>query len=585
MIATVTLYYNTGFNTKNIPDGPSLLNGMTTRTFESNYELQNDDITSCYIEATWDDVKNADYLKLGNCYYFILSRSMENENCAQLFLDLDALTSMGGPSALSYSGGIIERAHVSSSGDGLFANVVEEDVGPLKPIKIIEDGAIAASGSNSVTIVGSTLSLTEPGVLETTDGGLTFSDPTYSPRAFTYIASVGQKNYSATLPQSPPMPTESTITIDGHSNTLSGVGLYNYTTHKANIQYLRMLNLDGAILYCYNLPTGMGGSSLISGVHGTGVLNPNANCVTLNSNAGFVRNDYPNARNNKVYAMYSTYRLSFDISGDEQIFNACDLYTSGLSSPQFKLTADPQPNGFFIAFPKYFNGKQIASYNFKSVHSLPWKNTPIAFNTEAGSLIQQADKKIAGNKIRDAYWSQYGNAGGVKQMFQGASRGSAGGLSGMLMGALAGGGAHLGSLITQGLNNGKDLYNPLTELEYEEAKRSLIVPDLTSNPAVGLQNVVPESLRLQYLGPDSSDLARFDLYFDLYGYAMAGTVFNKSYLSNRQYCNYIKASDIHITSDSTTFGLNVKSKAERTINNGVRIWHIKPQPISSNPKL
>lgn len=584
MIATVTLFYNTGFNSKNLPDSPALLNTMTARTFDSNYELQNNEITNCFIEATWDDVKNADYLKLSNCYFFIVSRNMLNENCAELRLQIDALTSLGGPNALTYSGGIIHRAHVGVNEDAIFSNVVTEDIGPLQPIKIIVNGSIGTSSGDSVTIVGSTLSLTHPGVIENTDGTISYIDPDYVPKAFTFKGSIGQDDYTATLAQPVPLPTESVVTIDGDSNKISAVGLYDYTLTKANQRYLRMLQLDGAILYCYNMPTSFGGHTIITGVHGQGELNPVATGVELTaSGAPFVRGDYT-ARNNKVYAMYSTYRLSFDISGDEQVFNACDLY-NGNTAPVFLLTADPQPGGFFIARPKVFQGISNTPINFKAIHSLPWRNTPIAFNTEAGEMINNADAQLAKSKIRDAYWAQYGSGGGISSMLQGAGHGMVGGWAGALSGAVAGGGAHIGKGLTQLFNGGKDLYNPLTEVDYQDAKRSLIVPDLTTNPAVGLQNVKPEQLRLMYLGPSTSDLARFDNYFDMYGYAMAGTIFDKKYLSNRQYCNYIQVSDIHITSDTTDYGLSIKSEAERALSNGVRIWHVKPTHLTSNPKV
>lgn len=584
MIATVTLFYNTGFNPKNLPDTPALLNQMTSQTFDSNFELQNNEITNCFIDATWSEVKNADYLKLSNCYFFIISRTMVNENCAELHIQIDAVTSLGGAINLTYSGGIINRAHVGANDDTLFGNCVEEDIGPLQPIKIIVNGSIGTSGNDSVTLVGSTLSLTQPGVIETTGGKIEYTDPTYVPQAFTFKGSIGQDDYTITLAEPVPLPVESIITIDGDSNKISGVGLYDYTLTKANQRYLRMLNLDGAILYCYNMPTSFGGSTIITGVHGTGELNPTATGVDFTaSGAPFVRSDYT-ARNNKVYAMYSTYRLSFDISSDEQIFNACDLY-NGNTAPVITITADPQPNGYFIARPKIFQGLSDTPINFKSIHSLPWRNTPIAFNTEKGELIQNKDMKLAQNKLKDAYWSQYGNGGGIRQMLQGASQGSAGGWAGMLGGAVVGGGQHLGSVLTQGITGGKDLYNPLTEMEYNEAKRSLIVPDLTSNPALGLNNVKPERLRLMYLGPTADDLARFDNYFDMYGYAMAGTIFDKKYLNNRQYCNYIQVSDIHITSDTNDFGLSVKAEAERQLSNGVRIWHIKPTHLTSNPAV
>ena len=192
------------------------------------------------------------------------------------------------------------------------------------------------------------------------------------------------------------------------------------------------------------------------------------------------------------------------------------------------------------------------------------------------------DYIINKNNAQNEYWREYGNWGGVTNMVQGFLAGSTAGVQGGLIGALMGGASHVGKLLQEGFNGGATLKNQLTEQSYELAKRKITVPELSTQPMTGLDSVFGEGLTCEMIGPTANDLRRFDNYFDRYGYAMAGTVFNKAYLSGREYCNYIQASDVHIISDDNNFGLATVQEAERQLNNGVRIWHTKPQDFTHN---
>lgn len=593
MTATVTLYYKTGFNVTNIPDSPNRLNtsGIVSRNFESNYELQDNYIRSCIIEATWDDVKNADYLKLNNTYFFIVSASMLNENVAELAIQLDALTTLGGPASLTYSGGIINRAHALS--DDLFANCIEEDITPHKPLILAHDTAIGPESGNdynTITIIGSTLSLLEPAVMLDTNGKIHYVDPTRTEYAFTFKGTLGTEDYTVTLPQSPPLADESYVTVDNKRAVISGVGLY--VGCEANIQYLRMLNLDGALLYCYKLPYNIGGTNYVNivdrdghtpaqGLSGQVDLTGN-NVINNTSAPAFVRSDYT-ARNNKVYAMYNTMRLVYELSGDEQIYNMADLYVSGATRPEIRTVTDPQPGGCFISYPATYMTRGMRM-NQKSVKSAKWKNTPISFNIPGGSAYADNEYGLAKNKLRQDYYNEYGIGGSVNSVMQGAQGGSAlGGVNGALLGGIMGGTGALGKSIGELIQGGRHYTNPLNELKYNYQKSKIITPDLTCTPCTGLVNVRPDSLIIQEIAPAVSDLQLFDKYFDYYGYKQGGIAFDKAYLSGRQYCNYIECSDVHITSDDNDFGLAVKVEAERQLNDGVRIWHTKPFALTSNP--
>lgn len=589
MLCTVRLYYNTKFDRDNIPGTASLLNSASHNDFPGNYELQNSSINQTIIEATVNDVNNADYLRLGDDkYFFINGFTMLNENACLLHIEEDSLTTLGGACNLSYEGGILTRAHVSSANDGLFSNVTIENIGPLKPLKVVaSDSADTEGTAGKITVIASTLNLDTGATVDSTTGQIIPPTGDNAPHAITFKdgTALNPDDLTITIPQSLPLSTESALFVqEGTAGTpivsqTAGYGLYAYDNCKVDIQYLRSLNLDSALLYCYQLPLNLFTTNTASkhvGFRGVGFdMTP--------IHTPYERSDYT-ARNKKVYAMFSEYRLSADLSGEEVYLLPQDLYKAGETYPTFIGGADPQPNGKSWLRPSTFQGRTVNNWNFKAVHSLPWRNTPIAFNSPAGSMFIENDYKKNAHQIRTEYWEQYGSKGGVKSMLSGAAAGGAsGGVFGMLGGAFINGMGHLGQAVEQGIERGADLENKLAENDYNYYQKQIVAPDLTCQPALGLQTFKSETYRVEYIGPDASDLARFDKYFDYYGYAMDGTPFDASYLTNRTNCNYIQAQDIHIISNSTTSGLATKQRAEAQLNRGVRIWHTTPFNMTSNP--
>ncbi len=587
MYCSVRLYYNTKYNTEDIPDSPARLNSATYQDFEGNYELQNSSITSTIIEATEADVNNADYLKLGDRYFFILSYDMLNENACLLHIEEDALTSLGGAINQTYEGGILTRAHVASANDTLFGNVTSESIGPLKPLRIIQSQVWDTDGDGStIKVAAATLTLDTGATVDSTTGQIIPPTGANAPHAITYKdgTALNPDDLTITIPQCLPLAQESIISIKEGANgssiqtTTAGYGLYAYDNCTVDIQYLRSLNLDSAILYCYQVPLNLvetNTSAKHIGLRGKG--------FTFNTGIPYERSDYT-ARNKKVYALYSEYMLGADMSGEEQYLLPQDLYASGDTAPSFIGGADPQPNGKSWIRPAKYQGLTSTNFNFKAVHSLPWRNTPIAFNSPAGSLFIENDYRKNQHQIQAKYWQEYGSQGGVKNMLQGGAMGgtSGGGLVGMVGGAFIGGFGHLGNMIEQGINRGADLNNLLADNQKEYYEKQIVVPDLTSSPALGLQTYQSEKYRVVYIGPQVSDLQRFDEYFDYYGYAMDGTPFDISYLTNRSQCNYIQAQGIHIITNSNNCGLATKIRAEQQLNRGVRIWHTTPHKLNGN---
>ena len=98
MYYNVRLFYNTGFNQKNIPDSPTLLDSATFTDVEGVYLNQNNDISQITINGEWNGCRNIDYVRVGDtpdpCFYFVTNVSMQADNVVTLSLMLDPITTI-----------------------------------------------------------------------------------------------------------------------------------------------------------------------------------------------------------------------------------------------------------------------------------------------------------------------------------------------------------------------------------------------------------------------------------------------------------------------------------------------------------
>ena len=97
MFYTVRCYKNTGFNAVDIPASPSVLDTADYVDFDNVDVVQNRGLNTIRINATYDEVKDIDYCKIGDTYYVLTAYpSMLNDNVCELNLAEDFITTCGG---------------------------------------------------------------------------------------------------------------------------------------------------------------------------------------------------------------------------------------------------------------------------------------------------------------------------------------------------------------------------------------------------------------------------------------------------------------------------------------------------------
>lgn len=582
---TTILYYNTGFSPENIPDSPSLLNSCEKTTLAVHFDLQDLFLTTIDLNVQWDNVKDADYLKFGEAYYFILGIKMINVNNARLYLQLDALTTMGGPSALSYNGGIVEQCHQNT--DVLGDNIIEPTIGCSEILT-------ATSFSTDINIrgaqiVGSTLDLTATNSISQTTG---------IGEATAYQTDIGTTGnpdiYTVVVPKSLPPAQPTALGLGAVVNDYtSGFGYYDYNnqTVKDNIQYLRELGIEGALLYSYTIPSG-----------GYTETNGHIDSIDILNLTGTIAASLPTTSttisNNKTKITYTKIVAQNVLSGDSHTFEPMDVLNPNTGTFDFNIYSDFQYGGRMYMYPVAYKGQFLSGHSrlALSVKSLPWKEFPIAFNTMSGSLWAQNQYAFDRGDVQRFYANPQKAVTRAGESILSNAYGAVRELR--KMGQLDTisfynniGGEKPKYLTLDAWEKAMPAAGNMSAKAYDYAKvdaaygqKQVIAPDLSCSPAFGLQNSIADPFHVWILRPTDNDLSKIDLYYTQYGYPQGGKIFNKSMLSGRSKFNYIRMSSVEITRGSG-FGIAIRREAERQLVAGVRIWHVLPTPVTagSNP--
>lgn len=568
---TITLYYNTKIGPSDIIDDPSLLSSATSLTLEDHVFLQDINLTSFKLKATWSQVKNADYCKINNSYYFIINRRMLNENCALLTIMLDALTTLGGPKNLNYTGGIITRAHAKT--DNVLNNICDEPIGCSQILRAVHNEI--GIGTGSLNVIASTLNLSDAEI--DPDDTTTFRD------AYVFNTEIGvgeaAENYSVVIPKTPAQAIATTIFgMTGATQTV-GYGLYNFDNEvvQKNLHYIRSLGLSDCILFSYQI-RGSFTKTETNGHIDSITSSNNFDQIVFNFN---IETDYPSTvLNKKTYATHNSWVLKSILSGDQKEFRVSDLISPNTFYGGFAVDADLQYNGRPYISPSQIGGDPSLGIRIgNSVKGAPWKDMPIAFTSPSGSQWAKNDYAIQHANIeRSVFSSTFSSASGGFENF---------GVSSDLITAIGSG--LLGGLETIRTMGAENLKGNLDNRKFQHAQNAakllqarVVAPDLSTAPALGLQTLIQNGFSAIHLLPHETDIAAIDKFYTYYGYAQPNIVFDKTYLSGREHFNYISASDIHII-DNGNFGMDIIESAEAQLNGGVRIWHHLPTAaVSSN---
>lgn len=547
-VYSIVGYFNTNFNSVNIPDSPAVLATASHKTFASNWLLQNKDLTAVRLNATWEEVQNIDYVSIGNSYYYVKGITMLTEVCAELSLVLDGLTTAGGVKAVGITGGWCKRSHTGT--DTLFANNIPEPWQPSEPLEIVGLKKHIESTGSGWTLVCSTVDLTR-------------------------IKNVAQEYIDKDnavvcyVPKVPPVSTESTsdavLPVYGRkSQTLPNTSLFYVDNVLEAISHVRELGIESCLTGAYVLPKEWGDI----GFGNNNVVNTLGKLYSQSCGGAI---SYGSVNNKKCFSQYNEFSVVAMATGDKITSEAHDIYDGG-ASPTVIMFSDPSPeNGKPYAQFKNFLGNQQLPFQ-NCVQGGNWLNQPLAFSGTSGSLIAQTQftNRQEFAQTKDDISKATSTAGTILGMI-----GSA--LTGDIKGALSG----VATGVQNDMNYEYAKYQRQMERAEFETAQTINAPDVKFPRSSSIQAFVGNGFVTYQTRLSAKDLARFDRFLTMFGYAQSKAL-EKSDFTNRRYFNYVQADGVNV---SGNVGLRVRENIVEQLSGGVRIWHTLPNAsyYNSNP--
>lgn len=598
MAYSCTLYYSTGFNPVNIPDGTTLLNTCTHTDVPALQILQERFLDNVRVKTTWNNVKNADYCKVGDFYYFITGISMQATDVAILDLVPDFVTSAGGPNALSYLDGITVRHHVTDDNFGEY-DEADSYLTPTMPLEITSSGWLEGMGDddNPRILIESTLDIykmSKADYLKT--AGVTYED--------------GDGN-SVTVPTSAPISSCTSFKMAGESNEApaNGTEIYYNGSKGLNLdvapitrgmQLCRDLGVESAIISQYTIPSGLYDAvERMDAVTGKGVeagakvshhsyTTITGKTLVKNTNLPYTWGSFRNKR--VLYGDNCRYGM-ITAAGNSAEFDPEQIYKDGDASPSVTIKVDPRPEGKPYFRFQYYMGSS-SNFWINALGGETWRHVPLVYNQAQGNIQSAYNFKSKMTQERAARQNElYNDASGYARGMLNSAFDVAGSAADIANPLAAGNlGKNAASVATgvagMAFDTADFVVNQAYKAQaYKIAKKnelynygvsqSVVAPTVSLPFYTGtLRDYVGNSAWIYRYHPSAADAQRMDKILSMYGYRHT-TAFDKSYLTNKPYFNYIEVTGLTVGGGLPQWW---KNGIQEQLSTGVRIWHVLPDP-------
>lgn len=581
MTYDITLYFATGYDTINIPVSPATLQNAarSTKTYPGNYLVQNTDFTSITIADTFDNIKDADYCRIGtDRYYAVTGINMLSDATAELTLQMDYILSMGGiyDNNFRYFGATATRItplHPSTD-----YNYLSEPVSPAFPLDTTTQNAGFPAHGQDANLIGMTVDLEQLDNIDIIDAVKFGSEQTEAG-------------------QVPALPTVTNPTQIWHGQNyvlLPGEKLYSFTTpDTAQLKALRdiqSLGIADAIVDRYNLPSEWGtiltrSSTSETPEYWTRDIQTVEHSTTVNLP---VINGYVPV-NAKVNALYAQIMIVSNISGDMHSYHWGEVETPGNhSTAGISAFADPTPNGAPFCGPTYYNGAVQAGV-MQKVKGARWYRPQLVMQGSSGSAIRSYE---AANRQEDLQreWTW---------KMADYDRAKSDRTTGMILGGALAGTQFLTGNVTGALRTAGGLVENINPMKWRDEKiqrgrdtetyldrrndiatatsmaNNIFTPTYKSAEGDTLSLLFPNNFRILTATLSAADAQVLDRYLTKFGYAVPGEQITQSDLSRGRYFTYVQAGEIQF-GDSPSAPRYIRNGAIAQLLGGVRIWKRKP---------
>ena len=603
----VTLFLNSGFNAVNIPDSVATLNASAAHVEVDPVEiLQNRFLTKVRINADWSIVKDCDYCKIGDFYYSVGSVDMQSENTAELSLTPDFILSAGGTkegnATFQILDGVTERQTVSEDN---FGEYTDDDplTTPQRPLRLITAWLMDTSKDGAYTYISTTLDLRKQGQNKE---GVTYTDSETGKSATvpkTYqidssqVTKIGFSEVNAD--GSITMPVEGKIT-DGTKYYIrddTNEEVVELEEIESGIAQARVLGIENSIIDQWSVP-----KIYVNNSDTGDQFSPTSVIGTAGSfDVPFPFEWNQTVKNKRLeYGEYCKYGI-ITTSGNSMEAAPEVLKAGNETAPKVEWRADPRPEGKPYFRFHSMNGDKEFWRN--CIAGSKWQKVPLVYQGQSGTALTRLNfdndramkKQLKSQFMNDNEIDRFQNTlESIGNAFTGSLSGAAKGFkSGGLIGAGAGAiGSVLGSAYNYEfsnarLENQRDYYKANYALEKKNELSQLYQNTTVYTPTVNfpyesdiIRDVKGNGVLVYRYEYDPYDADRIDKLLTMYGYKETEDLKMENF-NRRQKFDYVQCSSVTVTGRPRWWNDGIGDQ----LRNGIRIWHIKPDPsaYTDNP--
>lgn len=621
---SVNVYFNTGFNSINIPASKDVVRKAQVKHFNNSYYFR-EDLDKAYIDlkTTYSDVRDVDYVEMINndtsesLFFFAVPSSL-SKNTIRIFLEIDALTTMGGAVNLNYTDGWQTRGHIKKEEDVIFNNIYPEPFQPKKDLITSDLIDIHGTGTaDDLSIVYTNTNLT---LMATAEEG---TEDTVEVYTGTKRTTAGEKEEVMYFPkvQSPKVATKFSIydfkSKSYKSYNITGSAAYSMDSWVSQEAIEKMHSMGITDLTAsYFVPGEFSATNpIINEDKGTSTAAVYGELKGINSTQTISLLPYQyldNIKNKKVFSLYNNYILSNVASGSSISKNASELYNNDIS-PSVNIWSDMSPGG--SPFARFSHIKTSDNQYDAVCTGAPWNNNQINLvggsgsiwnslsasfsqaNIDRSSMATELDRSFAERTTNDDVLAYNRAMSAI-----GAGEGGLVSMNPMgIINDIMGSTFTIGSTLDAqlGLSNDKGIFGDFetkrAQRDIQQAKynqqldalrqqtnenalgeiraNKLVAPTALFSPKQSLSIYGYNYFVIQQLHLDPSDAERLDKFFQRFGYSGLERPLTSECFNCREYYTYVQAYNVNIKS---TYGMRIRNKAIEQLNQGVRVWKVLP---------
>lgn len=603
----VTLFLNSGFNAVNIPDSVATLNASAAHVEVDPVEiLQNRFLSSIRINADWSTVKDCDYCKVGNFYYSVSSVNMQSENTAELSLTPDFILSAGGVkegnATFQILDGVTERQTVAEDN---FGEYTDDDplTTPQRPLRLITAWLMDTSRPGFYTYISTTLDLRKQGQNK---DGVTYTDQETGkdvtvPKTYQIDNSQVTKIGFAQLASDSTGALQGDIT-DGTKYYIRDDGSNPKDEEiETGIAQARVLGIENSIIDQWSIP------KIYVDNENTG--DPFSPTSVIGA-AGSFDVPFPFEWNQTVknkrleYGEYCKYGI-ITTSGNSMEAAPEVLKAGNETAPTIDWRSDPRPEG--KPYFRFHSMNGDTEFWRNCIAGSKWQKVPLVYQGQSGTALTRLNfdndramkKQLKSQFMNDNAIDRFQNAmniipNALSGMSNGMESGAAvGGIFGAPAGAAIGGAVGLASGMSNStftnarLGNQRDYYKANYALEKKNELSQLYQNTTVYTPTVNfpyesdiIRDVKGNGVLVYRYEYDPYDADRIDKLLTMYGYKETEDLKMENF-NRRQKFDYVQCSSVTVTGRPRWWNDGIGDQ----LRNGIRIWHVKPDPsaYTNNP--